>query len=347
MHGIGRAVNFPSSHQRFIAISDPSGAGEARREIATLGASIALGPARAGDLALAVTEAATNIAKHAREGVMVARIMEQGGLLGIEVLAIDRGPGMADPVASMRDGHSTSGTPGQGLGALSRVASNVELWSVAGRGTVLRFEVWSNGGAPRPRNPMGVVCRPTPGETACGDGWVVLEQRNRLVAFVGDGLGHGPEAAAATRSAIAAVEKYSQLDAAQIMEAVHAALRASRGAAGAVAVLDTGTGQCDYCGAGNISAAIRAAGKSHSLVSGNGTLGQHVRKLQRFQYPFPAGALLIAHSDGIASHWDLPRYPGLERAHPAIIAAILYRDHCRGTDDATVLALRSAKVQRA
>jgi hypothetical protein len=47
------------------------------------------------------------------------------------------------------------------------------------------------------------------------------------------------------------------------------------------------------------------------------------------------------HSDGVATHWDLARYPGLEARHPAVIAAALYRDHSRGRDDLTVLALRN------
>jgi anti-sigma regulatory factor (Ser/Thr protein kinase) len=340
-------VNVCKAHQRFITICDPSGVGEARREMAGLGASIALEPARAGELALAVTEAATNIAKHAGGGIIVGRILERDALSGIEVLAIDTGSGMANLGTSMKDGHSTSGTPGQGLGALSRVTSGMEIWSCANRGTILRFEIWPNAGAPqRASTQVGVLCKEKAGETACGDGWAVLESRGRVVAFVGDGLGHGPEAAAAVQTAIATVEKHPNLDAAPIMEAVHAALRSTRGAAGAVAVIDTQGGQCDYCGVGNISAAIRSSGKSHSLVSNNGTLGHHIRKLQTYRYAFPANALLIAHSDGIATHWDLSTYPGLEGRHPAIAAATLFRDHSRGRDDATILALCSATAGR-
>lgn len=336
-------MNVCKARQRFITISDPSGVGEARREIAALGASVALDPARAGELALAVTEAATNIAKHAGEGLIVGRILERDALSGIEVLAIDAGSGMAHLGTSMRDGHSTSGTPGQGLGALSRVTSNMEIWSYANRGTILRFEIWPRAGAlQRPSTQIGVLCKEKAGETACGDGWVVLESPTRVVAFVGDGLGHGPEAAAAVATALAMVEKYQLLEATQIMEAVHAALRSTRGAAGAVAVIDTQNGQCDYCGVGNISAAIRSSAKSHSLASNNGTLGQHIRKLQTYRYAYAANALFTAHSDGIGTHWDLSAYPGIEGRHPAMVAAALFRDHNRGRDDATVLALRSA-----
>jgi anti-sigma regulatory factor (Ser/Thr protein kinase) len=341
-------VNVYKAHQRFITLCDPSAVGQARREIAALGASIALEPARAGELALAVTEAGTNIVKHAGEGIIVGRILQRGTVSGIEVLAIDRGSGMANLGVSMKDGHSTSGTPGQGLGALSRVTSGMEIWSCANRGTILRFEIWPNAGAlQRASTQVGVLCQEKAGETACGDGWVLLESPERVVAFVGDGLGHGPEAAAAVQTAIATVEKHPNLDAGEIMEAVHAALRPTRGAAGALAVIDTQGGQCDYCGVGNISAAIRSSRKSHSLVSNNGTLGHHIRKLQTYRYAVPANALFIAHSDGIATHWDLSAYPGLEGRHPAMVAATLFRDHNRGRDDATILALRSAMPGRA
>ena len=127
-------MNCYRARQRVIAISDPSGVGEARREIASLGASIGLDPARAGDLALAVTETASNIVKHAREGSIIGRIIAQNGTLGIEVLGLDKGTGISNVGASMRDGHSTSGTPGQGLGALSRISSGMEIWSNASGG---------------------------------------------------------------------------------------------------------------------------------------------------------------------------------------------------------------------
>ncbi|MEO8164930.1 MAG: ATP-binding protein [Betaproteobacteria bacterium] len=325
-------MNVYKAHQRLIPISDPSGVGEARRQIAALAASIQLEESPAGNLALAVTEAATNIVKHAREGTIAARIVTCNGMPGVEVLAIDKGAGISSVHASMRDGHSTMGSAGQGLGALSRVTSGLEIWSSPGGGTIMRFEVWPKTiTAPADCSPVtGVVCQEMAGESACGDGWVVLEGRDRVVVFVGDGLGHGPEAAAAVHAAIAAVEKHADVDATTMMDIVHDALRATRGAAGAVAVLKPSSQQCEFCGVGNISAMIRADGTGHSMVSNNGTLGHRVRKLQPFQYAFPPNALFIAHSDGIATHWNLASYPGLESRHPAVVAATLFRDHSRG-----------------
>jgi anti-sigma regulatory factor (Ser/Thr protein kinase) len=338
MSGVTRA------RQRVIGISDASGVAEARRSVAELGAWADFDAAAAGELALAVTEAGSNVFKHARRGFIVGRILERDAARGIEVLAIDKGPGIANLAASMRDGHSTAGTPGGGLGALQRITSGLEVWSRPGGGTLLRFEVWPKsmaGGTPQLT--AGVITQEKSGEPVCGDGWTIVQGRGRIVVFVVDGLGHGPDAAKASRAAIDTVEKNAQREAPDIIDAVHNALRPTRGAAGAVALLQPESELCVFCGIGNISASIRSPGSTRSMVSHNGTLGHQVRKIQDFQYPFPKGSLLVMHSDGIATQWDLAAYPGLESRHPALVSAALYRDYSRGRDDLTVLALRNAR----
>jgi len=87
---------------------------------------------------------------------------------------------------------------------------------------------------------------------------------------------------------------------------------------------------------------VRSDGRTRNLVSHNGILGHQVRKTQEFAFPFPRGSLLVMHSDGIGTHWDLGNYAGLEHRHPALVAAVLYRDHSRGTDDATILVARAS-----
>src|SRR5262249_52226165 len=142
-------------------------------------------------------------------------------------------------------------------------------------------------------------------------------------------------------TAIATAERNARMSASDLLDAVHDALRPTRGAAGLVLHVRPESELCTACGIGNISATIRFQGKSRSMVSHNGILGHQVRKIQAFEYPFPRGALLIAHSDGLTSHWDLSAYPGLEARHPAIVAAVMQRDFDRGRDDATVVALRN------
>ncbi len=67
------------------------------------------------------------------------------------------------------------------------------------------------------------------------------------------------------------------------------------------------------------------------------------RKFQEFAYPFPKGATLVMHSDGLISRWTLDAYPGLAAHDPALVAGVLYRDFQRGRDDVTVLVARGAE----
>ena len=92
---------------------------------------------------------------------------------------------------------------------------------------------------------------------------------------------------------------------------------------------------------GNVAGAIVAAGGGrHNLVTMNGTAGHRVGRLQEFQYPMPAGSILVLHSDGLSGGWDLASYPGLKSRHPSVIAGVLFRDFSRRRDDVTVVVAK-------
>jgi serine phosphatase RsbU (regulator of sigma subunit) len=169
----------------------------------------------------------------------------------------------------------------------------------------------------------------------------------RVLFVVADGLGHGPGAAAAAREAVRVFRDNVRRTPAEILHAIDAALRSTRGAAVLVAQIDLTDRQVCCAGVGNISGSIITAGASRSLVSHNGTVGHAVRKVQEFLYPFPHGALLVLHSDGLATSWRLDQYPGLAARAPVLIAGVLYRDFKRGRDDVTVLAAREGAEDRA
>jgi hypothetical protein len=76
------------------------------------------------------------------------------------------------------------------------------------------------------------------------------------------------------------------------------------------------------------------------MVSHNGIVGHAVRSIQEFVYPCSRNMLVVLHSDGLATNWHLPVYPGLAEKHPGIIAATRYRDFTRGRDDVTVVVAR-------
>lgn len=328
--------------QILVQIEDQSSVGEARRQAATLARALALDPTTAGNLALAVTEAAANIAKHAGHGLLALRVLQPEAPAGVELLAIDKGPGMSNIGESMRDGHSTAGSPGTGLGALRRMTQAFELYTQPGGGTLLRCELWASHAAPpKAVLALGALRAASKGESICGDDWFVSSTEGVHTVLVVDGLGHGADAAQAAAAAVDVARLNPRLGAADLMTQIHDALRPTRGAAGAVAVLNRRLGVCTYCGVGNISGSLHTGDKSRSMVSHNGILGHHVRRIAEFSYPLADGALCIVHSDGLTTRWNLEAYPGLTQRHPALVAAALYRDFKRMRDDVTVVALRA------
>ena len=321
-----------------IPVDDPSGRGEVRRAAVALAAALDFSEADRGRVALVATEAAGNLHKHATGGEVVLRSLSAAEGGGLELLAVDRGPGMADVGKCLRDGFSTAGSPGHGLGAMGRLADRFDLHSAPGVGTAVLVRVCPGG---RPGLPVGTVCLPVAGEDECGDAWAATPDAGRLAVLVADGLGHGPAAAAAARAAVECFRAAPRTDPAAVLHRLHEALRPTRGAAAAVAVVDPFAGTLRYAGVGNISGVVIGPdGRRHGLVSHSGTLGREVRKVQAFDHPWPAGGLLVMHSDGLGSQWDLGRYPGLAARDPALVAGVLYRDARRGRDDCTVLAAR-------
>src|SRR5688500_20096394 len=109
-----------------IGIEDSSQVGEARRSAGTIAAAVGLNETDAGKFALLVTEAATNIAKHAGRGEIMLRSIDGRDGRAVELVAIDGGPGIRDLDRALSDGYSTAGTSGAGLGAFSRLATRFD-----------------------------------------------------------------------------------------------------------------------------------------------------------------------------------------------------------------------------
>jgi anti-sigma regulatory factor (Ser/Thr protein kinase) len=327
-----------------LLIGDGSGVGEARRAATALASSIGFDDSDTGRVGLVVTEAATNIVKHARSGQLLMRpLRDAADRVGIELLALDRGPGIADVERSKRDGYSTAGSPGNGLGAIARLASLLDIYSLLGSGTALLIRVLQRGAVPATsRGPLviGAVRVAAPGETESGDDWAFFADDRRAVMMVVDGLGHGPHAAKAAHEAVRVFEANHSQSAERILQLTHAALLPTRGAAVAVAEVDLAARQLQYAALGNISAAIVWAGGSRNMIGQNGTAGGEFRRIRPITYPWTSGGAIVMHSDGLASHLNLQAYPGLIGRHPSLVAGVLYRDFTRGRDDATVVVAR-------
>jgi anti-sigma regulatory factor (Ser/Thr protein kinase) len=319
--------------QRRHHIGENSAIGAVRRDAQRLAAQLQWDETASGKLGVIVTELATNALRHAGGGEVLIQALPAEGGAAVEVIAIDRGPGMADPQKCLRDGYSSAGTAGTGLGAVRRLAGEFDLDSHPGKGTVVVARV----GAPcAPR--FGAVCVPREGEWACGDTWRLAHDGASNALIVIDGLGHGPAAAEVAELAAGVFVAHPFESPRAQIEQTHLALSGSRGAAVACAAW-TGAHSLRYAGIGNIAGRLSAPDGSRGLLSHNGTLGFQMRRVQELEYPLGGASLLIMHSDGLTARWELSDHPGMRQHHPAVIAATLYRDHMRGKDDATVVVV--------
>lgn len=320
-----------SSCQLRYTIDDDSKVGEARRAAQAL-ANYEFDATTAGRVAIVATELANNLLRHAGGGELLVQTLGPEGGAVIELLAIDRGPGMTDVARCLADGYSTAGTPGTGLGAVRRLADEFDIHSAPGEGTVVMARFGKG-----PGRRYGAICTPMPGETECGDAWHLVSDGNRIAAIVVDGLGHGSFAAEAAQAGVGAFASSPWAPPHFIMHLAANAMTRTRGGAAATVLVEGDA--VSYAGVGNISGTLVSREKSQGMVSHNGTLGMPGRRAQQFEYTRTAGALLILHSDGISARWNLRERPDLFTRHPAIIAGVLYRDHRRDRDDATVLVI--------
>jgi anti-sigma regulatory factor (Ser/Thr protein kinase) len=326
-----------------IQIVDASHVGQARREALKIAEHLELDEKRSGGAAIVASEMATNILKHAKQGKILLQEVGRNGSRGFQVLGVDKGPGIQDVVAALVDGQSSAGTLGIGLGAMRRLADTFDLYSVPGAGTAVLCEFWRGGKetALKPRVHVGTISTPYPGEDSNGDGWIVKNSGDCVIFMVVDGLGHGILASDAAREAERIILESSSDSPAALLQDCHDGLIKTRGAAMGIATLDQNNGLLRFAGVGNIGGSIASPDSSHGLAFHNGTLGHQMQRVQEFTYQWNPDSLLVMHSDGIGTRWNLNSYPGIWGKHPSLIAAVLYRDFVRARDDATVLVARN------
>ncbi len=322
-----------------IPVSDHSQIGDARRQVIKLAASLGFSEVLAGKAAILVTELASNLAKHTTGGALLLKALNQNGADGIEVRALDKGPGMNNVAACMRDGYSTAGSAGTGLGAVSRLATQFDIYSLPQLGTAILTRLWTklpDSYGTFPSLEAGAVCLPLATESQNGDGWASWHGPDSSRVLVVDGLGHGPLAEIAATEAVQIFLANPDLPLVRLVETLHASLLHTRGASVAVAEIDYAGKIIRHVGVGNIAGVIVSPDGQRGLVSLSGTVGHSMRKAVEFIYPYTAGDLLVMHSDGLTMHWSMGNYPGLFHRHPSLIAGRLYYDHARGTDDLTI-----------
>ena len=327
-----------------IPVSEQSQVGEARRAASRLAVDNGFDETVVGRVALIVTELGNNLWRHAAKGRLLVGCHATARGSRLDVISIDSGPGM-DVARCLRDGYSSGSTPGTGLGAVRRLSSDFSAFSAPDKGTVILSRTWAPA-HPVPQEPFPVsriayagICLAAPGETVSGDGWEIRFGDGTAAVMAADGLGHGPVAAEAAAEALKVFAGATGSPAA-VLERAHPLMRSTRGAAVSVASVDANADTVVYAGAGNISGRMISGIEDRSLMSQHGTLGVQIRRLQDVSYPWPDHTIVVLHSDGLLTRWNLKDAGGLLQCDPAVIAGWLLREYTRGHDDVTVVVLK-------
>ncbi|MDG9717919.1 ATP-binding protein/SpoIIE family protein phosphatase [Streptomyces sp. DH24] len=345
-----------------VPVRDSTRVRDARVAAEQAAALAGLDERRTASAALVATELATNLLKHAEGGqvlidVVAPPVLPAGrdALRVVQIAAVDHGPGIADVVAARRDGFSTAGSLGAGLGTCQRIADDFDLHSTPGRGTValarIGAAVTARGSLSGP--PCGVraggVNVPFDAADYSGDAWAWVRSEDRLTLMLADGLGHGPEAARASTAAVSALREAAALPPGEMLRRLDTALSGTRGAAVAVAQVDTRAERLRFAGIGNVGARLCRDGAWRHLTSRPGIIGVHRHATMREEETeWGPGRLLIMHSDGLPSRWTPPSDARLWETDPAVTAAVTMRDASSSArpvrDDTAVAVLTSGPV---
>jgi hypothetical protein len=180
---------------------------------------------------------------------------------------------------------------------------------------------------------------PLAGEIESGDLHVVEQFAGGALVAVIDGLGHGPEAALASRVVAATLRADPTRPVVELLQRCHQQARGTRGVVVSVAALDTVRGRLSWCGVGNVEACLvrPPAFTRETLVPRNGVVGYAMPPAHETTHALLTGDLLIFATDGISTRFveELAPVGSVE----AIAGELLAR-FGRGNDDALVLVAR-------
>lgn len=294
---------------------------------------------KTAEIDIIVSELTSNIIKHASKGELLYKFQKTETDATFEVICIDHGPGIKDVPYSMQDGVSTTHTLGQGLGATNRLSSLFQLYSQPGWGTIAYSKVTTKPDTtedPRLITRALLVCKP--GEMVCGDSYGIRKDATTSYFFLGDGLGHGEHAHDASMKGVLYFLNTKDKDPVDILRGMHIELKKTRGLVGTVAVLNHTTKRWKIFGIGNIATRINQGMIVKNYTPYNGIVGLNMPNTvaasdieqEKYQY-------LIMCSDGIKTKWDMSKYPYILKHDPIILAAAIYKDHARHTDDMSIL----------
>lgn len=313
-----------------------------KREIHNLALQLGFTAHRAAETDIIVAELTSNLIKYGNGGDLLYRAHYDGVQNEIEIYCLDKGVGIENVAKIMNDGYSTSNTLGHGLGAIKRLSNDFQIYSMRGWGTVQYVKICDKVDHVIPPLKTGInfsaLSVNYPGERVCGDGYLVKTTRKGFQIFVGDGLGHGAHAHDAVQLAIKAFKQSSESDPANILREIHEQVKKSRGLVATIACADYNAESWSISGVGNINTRIYNGLDNKTYTPYNGIIGHNIpRTINNTIVPYQKHQIIIMHSDGLRTRWNLNDLTSVIKQGPGLIASALYKDNLRGTDDATIL----------
>ncbi len=341
-----------------VALVEETQIGQARRALRRCAAGLNFDERQMAEIDIAVKEIGSNAIKFGRSTGRIHFTATDTNMdpAGIEILYVDKGPGIEDTALAIEDGYTTTGSMGAGLGAVKRMADEFHIYSMVpsstrrlslyertthGTAIFLRKYVAEDGEEiNNGRARWGAFTRPQVNEDSNGDGYLIETVENRQLVAIIDGLGHGEGARDATVAAIASIKENARQPVEAIIRAAHEALRPTRGAVLGLAAIDSSSHTIEYAGIGNTDFRVLGGSKPLRFISLNGTLGSRLERVKVFKEQLPRAVTIVLSTDGISDRWDPESYPGLLGLHPQLLCATVMRDYGRPNDDATILCGR-------
>lgn len=338
-------------NNKVFEIRDTSDVGRLRRAVLEMAKVEGLNDEICGRLAIISNEISTNILKHSKtKGHVLVSKINNKSVMGFEIIGIDKGVGIKNVNNAIKDGYSTAGSLGMGLGAIKRLSDSFDIYSNLNNGTAILSRVYQNINLLNNEDDTfynaGVVSVQMPGQEVCGDDWCIEKYNNKLMILIIDGLGHGYGAAKASQQAIDFFRSNISLNIEELIYKLDENLIGTRGAVLSIALIDQENNNILYAGIGNISAKIISNNTQQSILSYDGMVGGNVIKVKKLSYILPENSILIMNTDGLCSNISIEGYPGLSNRSASLIASIIYRDNKRGNDDATVIVFKNTKDRK-
>lgn len=341
-----------------VALVDEAHIGLARRSVRRVAAELGMSERQIAEIDIAVKELGSNAIKFAQATgqLFVAQMDTLIDPSGVEIIYVDKGPGIEDLTNALEDGFTTAGSMGAGLGAIKRMADEFYIYSTPqsqtrrlalhgrtthGTAVVFRKHLAAEEGSPQSKKAIwGTFTRPAIGGDASGDAYVIRRDEDHCLVAVIDGLGHGLGAREAAREAVAAILENASRPLDVIIQTTHDSLRSTRGAVAGLASIDCVKGTIEYAGIGNTDFRAFGGGGCLRFISLNGTLGSRLERVKVFKEQLPKSVVIVMSTDGVSERWDADSYPGLLGLHPELLCAVIARDYSRANDDATIMCGR-------